>query len=293
MSTISKLGKIGPYHADIDGLTQTGGIRGPFEHVGVDDTSAVTYPMLWNHEAARERCMCFEGDSEGLVRTGASANKIANIWKSRSHCHFNQNLRFNSQSTPMQFTQRSTLGGRAWTSIQLSDIESEKVLVAWANTSLGILLHWYHANKQQSGRGNVVPTSLTNLPVIDVKSLTSVQVAAAVQIFDDFCYKELLTIENLDLDPVRHELDRRFLSEIIGLPQDLLGPGGPVDLMRKKLCQEPSMTGRRKGTAKRKPKDDGPIASSKSKKAKVSEKKKTVQLRKDKPTPIKSEPLFG
>src|ERR1039458_3844000 len=52
------------------------------------------------------------------------------------------------------------IGGRAWTSVKLKSAKQEKALVEWGNTSMGLLLHWYHANKQQSGRGNVVRTSL-------------------------------------------------------------------------------------------------------------------------------------
>lgn len=58
-----------------------------------------------------------------------------------------------SQSTGMQFTPRPTIGGRAWLSIKLPSVELEKALVLWANTSLGLLLRWWHSNKQQSGRG--------------------------------------------------------------------------------------------------------------------------------------------
>ena len=79
--------------------------------------------------------------------------KVENIWDTASHCHFNRDFRFNSQSTGMQFTPRKTIGGRAWLSISLSSVDQEKALVVWANTSLGLLLHWWHANKQQREGG--------------------------------------------------------------------------------------------------------------------------------------------
>lgn len=154
MTTMGELGSIGPYHADIDGVTQDGSVRGPFERAAVSDTSSSTYPILWNHDADRERCMCFEADSEGQIREGATAEKVKAVWATRSHCHFNQNFRFTSQSTAVQFTKRRTLGGRAWISLQMANAKLEKAAVAWCNTSLGILLHWQHANKQQSGRAN-------------------------------------------------------------------------------------------------------------------------------------------
>src|SRR5437588_11431370 len=122
--------------------------------------------------------MCFEGDSEAQHKKGKTQDerelidmKAAAVWASASHCHFNQNFRFNSQSTAMQFTPRKTIGGRAWTSVSLASEEQEKALVLWGNTSLGLLVHWWHANKQQSGRGNVTPNALGTMPILNVAAL--------------------------------------------------------------------------------------------------------------------------
>ena len=140
--------------------TSSGGIRGPFDISPVKPNSAPTYPVLWAHDAKSERAMAFDADCEGIPRRGSTPKeqaavdlKVAEIWNTASHCHFNRDFRFNSQSTGMQFTPRRTIGGRAWLSIRLSSVEQEKALVLWANTSLGMLLHWWHSNKQQSGKG--------------------------------------------------------------------------------------------------------------------------------------------
>jgi hypothetical protein len=79
----------------------------------------------------------------------------------------------------------------AWLSIQLASPEQEKALVAWGNTSLGLLLYWWHANKSQDGRGSIGKETLQSLPVLDVTSLTPKQLAAAVAVFDAVCGKEL------------------------------------------------------------------------------------------------------
>ena len=69
--------------------------------------------------------MMFEADNEGLPRKGSTPKeqafvdqKIASVWKSASHCHFNRDFRFNSQSTSMQFTSLPAIRGRAWLSIR-------------------------------------------------------------------------------------------------------------------------------------------------------------------------------
>ena len=159
MTTVARIGKIGPYHADINYNTSAGGIRGPFDLSPITPNSVPTYPVLWAHKAERERIMSFGEDKAGFPRQGSTPEeqsivdrKVETIWNSASHCHFNLNFQFNSQSTGMQFTPRKTIGGRAWLSISLSSVDQEKALVVWANTSLGLLLHWWHANKQQGGK---------------------------------------------------------------------------------------------------------------------------------------------
>jgi hypothetical protein len=248
--TVLGPGKTGPIDRDIDGFTPKKEIRGPFDVVAVKTGNVPTYPVLWEHVAARERTMCFEGDCEGIPRKAkkpeqeeALAKKVDNVWATASHCHFNLNFRFNSQSTSMQFTPRKTIGGRAWQTIKLDSVEQEKVLVLWSNTSLGLLLRWWNSNKEQAGRGNVVKTAMEGLPILKLAALESQQLEDAVKIFDATCLKPLLPFHEIDKDPVRKELDERFAREVLGLQESLLQPGGALDVLRMKLAQEPSIRG--------------------------------------------------
>ena len=250
ITTVGVLGKIGPHHRDINGATSTGDIRGPFEIRDVKGNEVPTYPVLWAHDAKRERVMCFDGDSECLPLKGSTIEeqesidkKIANIWATASHCHCNLDFRFNSQSTAMQFTPRRTIGGRAWRAIQASSDQEEKGLVVWANTSLGLLLRWWHSNKQQSGRGSISKSTLHTLPVLDLSALSAKQRCAAVGLFDSMCRKQLLPIHEIDKDPTRKELDERFCREVLNLPESIMAPGGPLELLRMKLAAEPSIRG--------------------------------------------------
>ena len=250
LTTVAKIGEIGPYHADINGNTSTGGIRGPFDIFPIKPNSVPTYPVLWSHDAESERTMSFDEDCEGLPRQGSRSEeqaivdlKVASIWNTASHCHFNRDFRFNSQSTGMQFTPRKTIGGRAWLSIRLSSVDQEKALVLWANTSLGLLLHWWHANKQQSGRGSIGKTMLQTLPILDVTDLEPKLLAEAVKLFDAMSEQPLLPLHELDRDPTRKELDEAFARNVLRLPEPILTSGGPLELLRMKLSREPSIRG--------------------------------------------------
>jgi hypothetical protein len=250
ITVVGTIGKIGPYHSDIEGSTATGGIRGPFTVSEVQAGSAPTYPVLWSHDAVRERTILFDADCEGQPRQTTSQEereivdvKAASIWATASHLHFNENFRFNSQSTAMQFTPRRSLGGRAWTSISLPTADQEKVMALWGNTSVGLLVHWWHANKEQSGRGNVTITALETLPVLDVTTLKRKQLANAVKLFDEISLRPLLPFHELDKDPGRTELDKKFLGDVLGWPASFFKSGGPLEVLRMKLALEPSIRG--------------------------------------------------
>jgi hypothetical protein len=251
ITTVGTIGKIGPYHADVVGKTASKGIRGPFSRQKIQPNAVPTYPALWAHSAARERAMSFGADSDCLPLKGKTAKeqelvdrKVMEVWATASHCHSNRDFRFNSQATAMQFTPDKTIGGRAWLSIRLASPEQEKALVAWGNTSLGLLLYWWHANKSQDGRGSVGKETLQSLPVLDVTSLTPAQLAAAVAVFDAMCGKELKPFNEIDRDAVRRDLDERFARDVLGL---LYTAGGPLDRLRTKLAQEPSIRGGKAG----------------------------------------------
>lgn len=116
-------------------------------------------------------------------------------------------------------------------------------MVLWANTSLGLLVHWWIANKQQSGRGNITPNVLESLPIWNVTAVNAKQLAKAVKVFDEMCTKQLLPIHEIDKDETRRELDKRFAREVLGLSEKIIQPGGPLDVLRMKLAQEPSIRG--------------------------------------------------
>jgi hypothetical protein len=250
IATVNDIGQIGPYHMDVSGNTPNGGIRGPFEISKVTEDEVPTYPIIWAHDANRERTMLFEADSEGIIRQGANENeesmireKVARVWETASHCHFNRDFQFNSQSTAMQFTDRLTIGGRAWLSIRLENLELEKALTVWANSSIGMLLYWWHANKQQVGRGNIGKMALQKLKILDITALNTKKLDAAITIFDDLSKKKLLPLNEIDKDPNRRELDERFMKEVLDMPEYFVSDDGPLGILRAKLAREPSIRG--------------------------------------------------
>ncbi len=250
MSKVGTCGEIGPIGRDINGTNPDGSIRGPFELRQLQPDGIPTYPVLWAHNLKRERTLLFEADHEGVPRLvnlielqREVKEKAAQIFDTATHCHHNVDFQFNAQSTAMQFTERKTIGGRAWISIKLSTAELEKALVLWGNTTLGLLMYWWHASKQQAGRGSLAKSALQDLQALDVTALSADQLDRAVQIFDETCQLPLKPLHELDIDENRKTLDRRFYGEVLGLPDAMLADGGPLDILRQKLSREPSIRG--------------------------------------------------
>jgi len=250
MSVVNQIGQIGPIDRDINGTNPDGSIRGPFEIRQLRSGGVPTYPVLWAHEAERERTLVFEADREGVPRHVHSADvqnlisiKAAQVFQTASHCHSNRDFQFDAQSTAMQFTERKTIGGRAWITIQLATSELEMSLVLWANTTLGLLMYWWHSSKQQRRRGSITKSALQTLPILDVTALSTEQLKRAAQLFDETCQLPLKPLHELDIDENRKTLDRRFYGEVLGLPDSILADGGPLDILRQKLCREPSIRG--------------------------------------------------
>jgi hypothetical protein len=251
MCGLPKLASIGPLDRDINGTEYSNNfIRGPFQIVVVTPGGVPTYPVLWNHDADRERQLIVGPDSEGLIRKGKdddedkSIRERANkVWGTASHVHFNRDFRFNSQSTAACYTIDRSIGGRAWPSISFKNLTHEKPYVLWANCTLGLLCYWWRSNKAQTGRGSITITALPNLMIFDFSTLTDKQVETANKAFDDFKARDLRPFHEIDIDVVRHELDRVFFVDVLGLNPNLLSQDGAIVLLRRKLAHEPSIHG--------------------------------------------------
>ena len=234
---------------DITETTRAGHARGPFERIQPPLNPVPTYPMLWAHAAERERRLIVEPDSEGQIKAVTPAlrpdinEKAANVWATATRAHYNRDLRFNSQSLIVAMTERPCIGGMAWPSVIFADPQHEYALALWCNSTLGLLLHWWTANKTQSGRGRTTVTGIPRIPALDVRTLSEAQHRAARDAFEALRTLQFLPFDQIDEDEARAELDRALLVDVLGLPASLCEPDGPLALLRRKLAAEPQIHG--------------------------------------------------
>ncbi len=211
--------------------------KAPFTKMAVSPTA--TYPALWNHNAKNEtRIVCLP-DSQLRVREGME-REAGLLWNTASRAHISRGFRFNSQPLAVAFTEQESAGGRAWPSIGFEVSEYDIVFSLWGNSTLGLLIYWWHSNRQVAGRGDMTIRSAESLPVLDFRSLTEDQLIMAELIFEEFRDKELKPAYLADADPNRALLDRMVVCDLLVFDEETYVG---VRRLAAKWCAEPSVHG--------------------------------------------------
>ena len=240
VATARSLAQVGPVHRDIIGRSNS-----PFsKRDGYKSTDE--YPMLWNHDKkgqTLQSSMLVQPDSHGEVRD--KRDKAAEqMWnESATHLHINQDFQFNANATAAAFTELPSLGGRAWPTLKAASRQQEKVLCVWLNSTLGMIAYWVESNRNQDGRGGITVTAIPDIPMLDVTKLNQTQLDDAVKIFDDLQEKKLLPANEAWRDKVRQDLDKRLLTEVLGLGDKVVEQLG---ILRRQWCNEPTVTSTKK-----------------------------------------------
>ena len=222
--------------------TMIKGARGAFDiEEGCSDTDL--YPALWHVNAHNQRTMVVEPDSHGIVRSN-SWNKAQRILDRNSRIHQNIGLRFNANSLAVLFTKRPAIGVRLLPNVVFENPSYDYAFALWGNSTLGLLCYWMRCNKVHAGRGAIRLTLLRSMPMLDVRQLDQAALHNAERIFDEMKHKRMLPFNQMFEDSVRQELDRRLLSEVLGIsetthPEVYAG----LHRVRERLCEEPSIHG--------------------------------------------------
>ena len=214
--------------------------KGPFTKHPFSPTA--TYAALWNHYARNEKRIVCPPDAQLLIRRGEE-QRANDLWKTASRAHISRGFRFNSQSLAVAFTERETVGGRAWPNVIFDNERFDFAFTVWGNSTLGLLLYWWSSNLQQGGRGDMTVRSVETLPVLDFRTLTDDQLATAKAIFDDFRDLDLKPAYLADADENRAHLDRRVVRDLLGFGEDVYQA---VRFLAAKWCAEPSVHGGKK-----------------------------------------------
>ena len=229
MTRMGQIGRVGLVHRSI--------LMAFSKRAGAN--SGTEYPMLWNQDSKTQVSMATLPDSAGTVKAGKQA-AAQQVWARSSHLHINQEFRFSANPTAAAFTPRQALGGSSWPNFQMDSVEQEKAMCVWLNGTLGMVSFWLESNRTTAGRGRTTVTAIPNIPTLDLRQLTAERLAAAVQIYDDLGQDRMLPANEAYRDPVRQELDRRLLVEVLGLEDAAVEQ---LAILRNQWCMEPTVTG--------------------------------------------------
>ena len=197
-----------------------------------------TYPMLWASNSDRMVSFVVEPDQQGTIKPDKKEH-ADRIWLLRSHTHQAAEFGFGAQKLGVAFTERKSIGGRGWPNLKLPTKRHEKAYCLWGNSSLAIMQYWFHASKQQTGRGIMPVTQLKSLPALNVTKLSDNKLGLAEAVFDQIKDTVFQPAAACYRDQARKNLDRIILRDILGLNFDLLAE--PLDILRKKWCSEPTV----------------------------------------------------
>ena len=200
------------------------------------------YPFLWNRDFRTQFSMLLQPDRAGRLDDDVREAGIR-YWGHASNLHIGHDMRFNASPTVAAYTTRPTGGGSAWPSLKMQSSDYERATCAWFNSTLGLMCYWTASNRTQGARGRTTVTAIANIATLDVRQLSDTQLAAAVAIFDDLCRERMLPANEAYRDPVRHEIDRRFLKDVLGLGEESVEQ---LAILRNQWCAEPTVTGTKK-----------------------------------------------
>ena len=244
---VSEIATLGIGTKDIRG----GSGRGAFDvEKGCPDTAI--YPCLWHVDSRsdNQRAMLVPPDAHAHPRPN-SAEKVERIMSLNGRVHYNMELQFNANALAVMFTEQDAIGVNKLPNVFFDNKIHEYAWTLWCNSTFGLLCHWYQSGKQQEGRGVLSRATFKAMPTLDVRQLSDGALANAERIFNELKHQEMLPFNQIDADPVRHELDRLLLSEVLGITEtERPDVHEGLALLRKMLSKEPSVDGTKKEKVK-------------------------------------------
>jgi hypothetical protein len=123
-----------------------------------------------------------------------------------------------------------------WWPVWVENELMEKALAVWLNSSLGLLTVLSHRTTTEGGWGAMKKADLEELPVVDLRQLTTEQLQGMADLFDGLAEAEFERLPGMVDCPARRSLDNG-LSRILGLPD--------LGNLRRLLASEPVVSNRR------------------------------------------------
>ena len=223
---LDELGQVGPDRRDV--------------WDGFERTDAVTaYPMVENHDTEQRKSLIAAPDKYlaplAKARAGRHLKSVAQLWPKAGRLLVAERLWLETTRVVAMWSEDRVLSN-VWWPIRVEDHVTEKALVVWMNSSLGLLTILAQRTSTRGGWVAMKKADLEELPVLDTRRLSPAQLKGLSDLFDDIAEAEFGRLSGMAHCPARQGLDAG-ISRILRLPD--------LGKLRDLLASEPVVSNRR------------------------------------------------
>ena len=195
---------------------------------GFEPTDAVTaYPMVANHDTNKRRRLTTAPDRylAPLVvpRPGRRLKPVDQLWTKSGRLLLGARFWLNTTRVVAMWSENHVLASMWWP-IRIKDAELEKASALWFNSSLGLLTLLATRNTTRGGWVQLKKADLRQLPVLDPRQLSSAQLQALSDLFDELADAEFERLPGMADCPARTALDAG-ISEVSRVCRTWVGCG--------------------------------------------------------------------
>ena len=223
---LRELGQVGPDRRDLwDGFEST--------------DSVTAYPMVENHDTTQRKGLVAARDKYlaplANARPGRRLKPLAQLWSKAGRLLIAERLRLDTTRVVAMRSDARVLSN-VWWPVRVQDERSEKALVVWLNSSLGLLTILAQRTSTEGSWVAMKKADLEELPVLETRKLSAKQLKSLSALFDQMAEEEFDRLPGMANCSARQALDAG-LSRILGLPD--------LGTLRSLLASEPVVSNRR------------------------------------------------
>lgn len=176
-----------------------------------------------------------QAEAEAAERS-RSQSALDEMRRCRSTLFYQRGIFWPSQVALAAVTDKPVMGGRAWCALLHDDPVVRFGFAIWANSTLGMVVHWSRAQRQQHGRSSTQLEGIRQMPCPDFSDATTYGAARELLGAEsEFLRTTLMPARDAYRDPARAAVDDAA-SRLLGIPD----AESLRDLARNWCC-EPSV----------------------------------------------------
>ena len=176
---------------------------------------------------------CAEAEANERSR---SQDALAEMRRCQSTLFYQRGIFWPSQVALAGVTDKPVMGGRAWCALLHDDPVVRFGFAIWANSTLGMVVHWSRAQRTQHGRSSAQLEGIRQMPCPDFnETATYSRACELLESESELLRATLKPARDAYRDPARAELDNAA-ARLLGIP----GAESLRDLAHN-WCSEPSV----------------------------------------------------